>query len=129
MMIDPQARYLKTHEWVKKEEGDIYVVGLSAYAIEQLGDIVYMELPEVGRTLKKEEPFGVVESVKSASDMYVPVAGAVTAVNNQVPDNPDILKTDAYGKGWLIKIEVSNPADAEALMDGAAYKKFIETEA
>lgn len=129
MMIDPQARYLKTHEWVKKEDGDIYAVGLSAYAIEQLGDIVYMELPEVGRTLEKEEPFGVVESVKSASDMYVPIAGTVTAVNGEIPESPDILKNDAYQAGWLVKIKASDPSELEGLMDEVAYKKFLETEA
>lgn len=129
MMIDSQARYLKTHEWIKKQDGNIYAVGLSAYAIEQLGDIVYMELPEVGRSLQKEEPFGVVESVKVASDMYAPVAGTVTSVNGEIPENPDLLKKDAYDAGWIIKIEVSDPSELESLMDEAAYKKFLDTEA
>lgn len=129
MMIDPNARYLKSHEWARKESGNIFVVGLTAYAIEQLGDIVYMELPQVGRQLKKEEAFGIVESVKSASDMYAPISGKVVEANADVPNNPDMLKTDAYQKGWLIKIEASNPAEFDALMDEKAYRTYLETEA
>lgn len=128
MMIDEKARYLKTHEWVKKD-GDLFAVGLTAYAIEQLGDIVYMELPEVGRELGQGDAFGIVESVKSASDMYAPIAGKVTEANNEVPDNPDILKTDTYGQGWLIKIEAADAGQFENLMDADAYRKFLETEA
>lgn len=128
MMIDPEARYLKTHEWAKKD-GDLFVVGLTAYALEQLGDIVYMELPEAGKTLAKGDPFGVVESVKSASDMYAPLSGTVAAVNEQVPDSPDMLKSDAYGAGWLIKIQAGDASEFENLMDADAYRKFLETEA
>lgn len=129
MLIDPQARYLKTHEWAKKQSGTVYTVGLTAYAIEQLGDIVYMELPEVGRELAAGQPFGIVESVKSASDMYTPLSGRVAAVNTDIPDNPDALKQDAYDKGWLIKIEASNPAEFDGLMDAEAYRRFLESEA
>ena len=128
MMIDEKARYLKTHEWIKPE-GDVYAVGLTAYAIEQLGDIVYMELPEVGKELGRGDAFGIVESVKSASDMYAPIAGKVTAANTEIPDNPDILKTDAYDKGWLIKIEAADAGQLDDLMDADAYRKFLETEA
>ena len=129
MMIDADARYLQSHEWAKNETGNVFTIGLSAYAIEQLGDIVFMELPEVGREFKKEEPIGVVESVKTAADMYAPLSGKVVAVNEDVPDNPDALKTDAYNAGWLVKIEASDPSEFEALMDDAAYKKHLETEA
>lgn len=128
MMIDPEARYLKTHEWTKKD-GDLFVVGLTAYALEQLGDIVYMELPEAGKPLSKGDVFGVVESVKSASDMYAPLSGTVAAVNEQVPDSPDMLKSDAYGAGWLIKIQGGDASEFENLMDADAYRKFLETEA
>ena len=128
MMIDEQARYLKSHEWVKPD-GDLYAVGLTAYAVEQLGDIVYMELPETGKAVTQGEPFGVVESVKSASDMYAPLSGTVAEVNRQVPDNPDMLKTDAYTDGWLIKIQAADAAQLEGLMDAAAYRTFLETEA
>jgi glycine cleavage system H protein len=129
MMIDKQARYLQTHEWVRKGPGKAYTVGLTAYAIEQLGDIVYLELPQVGKELQKGDIFGVIESVKSASDMYIPMGGKVTAVNTDVPDNPDMLKAEPYGKAWMIQIEASNPAEFDGLMDAAAYEKFLETEA
>lgn len=129
MMIDANARYLKSHEWARKESGNVFTVGLTTYAVEQLGDIVYMELPEVGRKLTNNESFGIVESVKSASDMYAPISGKVIEVNKTVPDNPDILKTDAYQKGWLIKIEAANPSEFDALMDDKAYRKYLETDA
>jgi glycine cleavage system H protein len=128
MLIDPDAKYLKSHEWAKAD-GDVVSVGLTAYAIEQLGDIVYMELPEVGAEFTKDQPFGVVESVKSAADLNAPLSGKVVEVNTEIPDNPDILKTDAYGKGWLIKIEASDPGELDSLMDAEAYRAFLETEA
>ena len=128
MMIDPEARYLKSHEWAKKD-GAMVAVGLTAYAIEQLGDIVYMELPEVGKTLNQGEMFGVVESVKSASDMYAPIGGKVVQVNSVIPDNPDSLKHDVYQNGWLIKIEPADASQLAGLMDADAYRTFLETEA
>ncbi len=128
MMVDSDARYLESHEWVKKQEGNVFSVGLSAYALEQLGDIVYMELPEVGGELKKEETFGVVESVKSAADMYTPISGKIIEVNADIPDNPDMLSKDAYGAGWLIRVEAADPAELDTLMDAAAYQQFLETE-
>ncbi|MCE5185125.1 MAG: glycine cleavage system protein GcvH [Planctomycetaceae bacterium] len=129
MMIDANARYLKSHEWARKENGNVFAVGITAYAAEQLGDIVYMELPQIGREVKEGEAFGIVESVKSASDMYAPISGTVTEINKTVPDNPDILKTDAYQKGWLIKLEAANPAEFDGLMDEKAYRTYLETEA
>jgi glycine cleavage system H protein len=128
MMIDKEARYLESHEWAKPQGGTVFTVGLTAYAIEQLGDIVYMELPEAGTEVVAGEPFGVVESVKSASDMYAPISGTVVEANTDIPDSPDILKSDAYDVGWLIKIEASDPDEFDDLMDNAAYKKFLETE-
>ncbi len=128
MMVDADARYLKSHEWVKKQDGNVYSVGLSAYALEQLGDIVYIELPAVGKELKKEEMFGVIESVKSAADMYTPISGKIVAVNADVPDNPDMLSKDAYDAGWLMRVEATDPAELDTLMDAAAYQQFLETE-
>jgi glycine cleavage system H protein len=128
-MIDPEARYLKTHEWAKKEDGDVFAVGLSSYAIDQLGDIVFMELPEPGDPVEQGGSFGVVESVKAASDLYAPVGGEVVEVNEAVPDNPDMLKEDPYEEGWLIKIRASNPDEFKELMDAKEYKHFLETEA
>ena len=129
MMVDKEARYLQTHEWVKKGPGKNMTIGLTSFAIEQLGDIVYMELPQVGKVLKKGDVFGVVESVKSASDMYSPVSGKVVEINTEVPDNPDMLKTEAYGKAWLIRVEPANVAEFDGLMDATAYEKFLQTEA
>lgn len=128
MMVDADARYLKSHEWVKKQDGNVFSVGLSAYALEQLGDIVYIELPAVGKELKKEEMFGVIESVKSAADMYTPISGKIVEVNADAPDNPDMLSKDAYGAGWLMRVEATAPAELDALMDAASYEKFLETE-
>ena len=128
MMVDADAKYLKSHEWVK-QDGSVYSVGLSAYALEQLGDIVYIEFPQVGAEFKKEDAFGVIESVKTASDLYMPLTGKVVQVNEELPDNPDILSKDAYGAGWLIKVEASDPAELETLLDAAGYQKFLETEA
>ncbi len=129
MLIDPDAKYLDSHEWAKKDEGKVYTVGLSGYAVEQLGDIVYMELPEVGAEFTKGDSFGVVESVKSAADMYAPLSGKVVAVHEEIPDAPDELKEDAYDEGWLIKIEASDESELEQLMDEAAYRTFLESEA
>jgi glycine cleavage system H protein len=129
MMVDKQARYLQTHERVKKGPAKNMTIGLTAFAIEQLGDIVYMELPQVGKVLKKGDIFGIIESVKSASDMYSPVGGKVVEINAVVPDNPDMLKTQAYGDAWLIRVEPSAPAEFDGLMDADAYEKFLQTEA
>ena len=129
MLIDPDARYLDSHEWAKKDEGNVYTVGLSGYAIEQLGDIVYMELPEVGAEFAKGDSFGVVESVKSAADMYMPLSGKIVAIHEEIPDAPDMLKDDAYDEGWLIKIEATKAEEFEELMDEAAYRTFLESEA
>ena len=129
MMIDADARYLETHEWAKKQDGNVFTVGLSGYAIEQLGDIVYMELPEVGKEVVAGEPFGIIESVKAASDMYAPLSGKVVQVNEAIPDNPDMLKADAYNAGWMIKIEASDAEPFESMMNADAYRKFLESEA
>jgi glycine cleavage system H protein len=128
-MIDEEARYLKSHEWARQEEDDVFVVGLSSYAVEQLGDIVYMELPKTGDVFEKGAVFGVVESVKAASDMYMPVGGEIVDVNESIPDNPDLLKEDAYEEGWLIKVRADNPTDFDDLLSAEAYRKYLETEA
>lgn len=128
-MIDQEARYLKSHEWIKKEDDGVFAVGLSSYALEQLGDIVFMELPSEGETFEQGAVFGVVESVKAASDMYMPVGGEIAEVNQAAADNPDMLKEDPYEEGWLIKIKASNPAEFDELLDAKEYRHFLETEA
>ncbi len=127
-MIEKGLRYSQTHEWARVEEDGTVSVGLSGYAIEQLGDVVYMELPSVGDVLTGGEVFGVVESVKAASDMNAPVSGRVTAVNDTVHGDPDVLKRDTYGAGWLIRIEVAGLDEYEALLDADEYEKFIQGE-
>ena len=128
MMVDADARYLKSHEWIKKQGGSVFSVGLSAYAVKQLGDIVYVKLPDVGRELSKEDPFGVIESVKSTVDVSTPLSGKIVEVNTAIPDNPDMLSRDAYGLGWLIRIKTVDPAELDTLMDATAYRQFLETE-
>ena len=128
MMVDADARYLKSHEWVKKQQGNICLVGLSAYAIAQLGEIVYVKLTNVGRELRKEEPFGVIESVKTTVDISMPLSGKIVEVNTAIPDNPDMLSKDAYGAGWLIRVEVADLSELDSLMDSDAYRKFLQTE-
>ena len=128
MMVEADALYLKSHEWIKEQESNIFSVGLSAYAVKQLGDIVYVKLPKVGRELGKDEPFGVIESVKSVVDISMPLSGKIVEVNMTIPDNPAMLSKDAYDAGWLIKIEAAKPAELDTLIDAAAYQKFLETE-
>ena len=127
-MIEKGLRYSETHEWARVEEDGTVSVGLSGYAIEQLGDVVYMELPSVGDVVAKGEVFGVVESVKAASDMNAPVSGRVAAVNDTVQDDPDVLKRDTYGAGWLVRIEVAGLDEYEALLDSVEYEKVIQSE-
>jgi glycine cleavage system H protein len=127
-MIDKDLRYAQSHEWVRVEDDGTVTVGLSGFAIEQLGDIVYMELPSVGDSVAKGEAFGVVESVKAAADMYSPVSGKVSAVNENIQDDPDILNRDTYGEGWLMRIEVAGPGEYEMLMDAAGYEDYLKSQ-
>lgn len=122
-------RYAKTHEWIRIE-GDEVTVGISDYAQHALGDVVFAELPDVGRTLSAGEPFGVVESVKAASDVYAPVSGEVTAINDALLDAPETLNTDPYGAGWMLKLRASSlEAEQAQLLDAAAYTQHFEDEA
>jgi glycine cleavage system H protein len=118
-------RYSKEHEWVKVD-GDVATVGISPYAQEQLGDVVFVELPEVGKTVAKGKELAVVESVKAASEVYAPVGGTVVEVNAALSDAPATVNEDALGKGWFAKLKLSNKADLDGLMDEAAYKTYCE---
>jgi glycine cleavage system H protein len=120
------TRYTRDHEWIRLE-GDTATVGISDYAQEQLGDIVFVELPAVGKKLAKGEEVAVVESVKAASEIYAPVAGEVIAVNDALADQPGVVNTHPEGAGWFLKLKVANKADFDALMDGEAYSAFLET--
>ena len=122
----PQGlRYSQEHEWVAVD-GNIATIGITDYAQEQLGDVVYVELPAIGKTLNKEETFGVVESVKAVSDIYAPVSGTVSEINAELPNTPELVNADPYGKAWMIRVQLSNPQEVNEMMDAAAYQKFVE---
>ena len=118
-------RYTKEHEWVLVD-GDTATVGISPYAQEQLGDVVFVELPEVGKKIEKGKEMAVVESVKAASEVYAPISGEVAEVNNALTDAPATVNEDALGKGWFAKIKLSNKAELDGLMDEAAYKAYVD---
>ena len=116
--------YTKEHEWVRVD-GDTATVGISSHAQEQLGDIVFAEVPEAGKQLSKGQEAAVVESVKAASDVYAPVSGEVTEGNQAVADDPALVNTDPEGEGWFFKLKLSDPGELEGLMDEAAYRDFV----
>ena len=118
--------FTKDHEWVEVQ-GDHAVVGVSAYAAEQLGDVVFVELPEVGKTLKAGDTLAVVESVKAASDVYAPVSGEVIEVNTALGDAPETVSEAPESGGWFAKVKLADPAEADRLMDRAAYEQFLQT--
>ena len=120
------TRYTKDHEWIRLE-GDVAVVGISDHAQEQLGDIVFVDLPEVGKKLGKGDEAAVVESVKAASEVFAPVAGEVVAVNEALASGPGAVNEAAEGDGWIVKLRPDNAADLEGLMDANAYTAFLET--
>ncbi len=117
-------KYVKSHEYVKVE-GDIAVVGITAFAADQLGDVTYVELPSVGTKLKLEDKFGVIESVKSVSDLFTPVSGEVTAINEELASQPELVNLDCYGKGWMIKVKMADTKDLEHAMSSEDYKQII----
>ena len=118
-------KYTKEHEWIRVE-GDVGTVGISAYAQEQLGDVVYVELPEAGRKIEQGKDFAVVESVKAASEVYAPVSGEVIESNAALGGEPATVNSDPLGAGWFAKIRLSNKAELDGLMDEAAYKTYVE---
>jgi len=118
-------RYSEDHEWARRE-GDQFVIGISDYAQDQLGDIVFTELPEPGKNLEKGQEFGTVESVKAVSELFMPLAGEVTAVNNELVDSPELINNDPYGRGWMVRIKPSDSAHFETLMDRSAYLATLE---
>ena len=119
-------KFTNEHEWLRLE-GDTGTVGITDYAQQQLGDVVYVELPEIGRTVAKGEAVAVVESVKAASDIYAPAAGEIIAVNSALADAPGEVNNDAMGAGWFYKLRLSSPQEADALMDQAAYDAFVKS--
>lgn len=123
MNIPTDLKYAKSDEWVRVE-GDTATVGISDYAQNQLSDIVFVELPTAGTVIKQGASFGAVESVKAASDVYLPVSGEVTAVNDALSDTPELVNAEPYGGAWMVKVKLSNPSELDGLMDAAAYEKY-----
>jgi glycine cleavage system H protein len=124
MNFPAELRYTKDHEWIKLE-GNTATIGITDFAQHELGDIVYVDINTVGKTLSAEEVFGTVEAVKTVSDLFLPVAGTVLEVNSLLEKQPELVNTDPYGDGWMIKMTVNSPADVEALMSSEAYTALV----
>ena len=124
MTIPENLRYTKDHEWVSIE-GETATIGVTDFAQSELGDIVFVEIETKGKTLSAEDVFGTVEAVKTVSDLFLPVSGTIIEVNPQLTTNPELVNSDPYGKGWMIKMTVDNPDDVARLMDSAAYGKLV----
>ena len=124
MNIPANLKYTKDHEWIKVE-GETAIIGITDYAQGELGDIVFVEIETIGKSLNKEEVFGTIEAVKTVSDMFMPVAGTVLEKNPKLDAQPEIVNTDPYGDGWMIKIKISNSAQLNELLDAAAYSALI----
>ncbi|MCK5237243.1 MAG: glycine cleavage system protein GcvH [Deltaproteobacteria bacterium] len=121
-------KYTKEHEWVKEGDDNTVVIGITDYAQDSLGDVVYVELPQEGATLTKDEPFGVVESVKAVSDLYAPLSGTVVEVNDAIIDSPESINEEPYGDAWLLKVELSSTDELNGLINAEEYKAFTEEE-
>ena len=128
MKTPNELKYTKSHEWVKIESDGTLTVGITDHAQELMGDMVYVELPEVGRKLEVGKECAVVESVKAASDVYAPVAGEITATNSMLSDVPETLNKDPYGAGWMFKLKPANKADVNGLLDAMAYEALVASE-
>ncbi|GDX52424.1 glycine cleavage system H protein [Bacteroidota bacterium] len=124
MNFPDNLRYTKDHEWIRVE-GDTAVIGITDFAQSELGDIVYVDVNTIGKTLKAEEVFGTVEAVKTVSDLFLPIAGTILELNAELNANPELVNQDAYVRGWMVKVKMSNPEDANKLMDAAAYSVLV----
>lgn len=124
--IPSELKYTKDHEWTKIE-GDVAIIGITDFAQSALGDIVFVELPEVGKTLNHHQAFGVVESIKSVSDLFSPLAGTVLEINNDLINAPELCNAEPYGNAWMIKIKLTNPAELNSLLSASDYQNFLST--
>jgi glycine cleavage system H protein len=122
--VPEELRYSEDHEWLRPD-GDHGIVGITRYAADELGDVVFVEMPEVGRTLTRGETFGVIESVKTASDLYAPVSGEVVEVNTALTSAPELVNAEPYGSGWIIRLKLADPSESELLRDADAYRSLI----
>ncbi len=120
-----ELKYTKEHEWLRLE-GNVGVIGISDFAQDQLGDVVFVELPKVGSTVAAGKQFGTVESVKTVSDLYSPVSGKVVEVNTALEDKPELVNSEPYGGGWMVKVELSNPGETGTLLDAGVYQGFLK---
>ena len=127
MKIDPTARYSKEHEWVRRD-GEVYTYGITDHAQDQLSDIVFVEFPEPGESFAGGDIIGVVESVKAAADLYMPIAGEITGVNENLADNPEILNSDPFGEGWIVKFKSSESSEFDNLLSAEDYEKLAGEE-
>ena len=127
--VPVELKYAKTHEWARVNDDGSVTVGISDSAQDQLGDMVFIELPEVGQTVAAEEACAVVESVKAASDVYAPVGGEVVEVNEALVDSPETVNQDAFGEGWIFRLQPADVGEMASLMDGEAYETFLESDA
>jgi len=121
-----ELKYTKDHEWIKID-GDVATVGITHYAQDQLGDIVYVEVETIGETLEREAVFGTVEAVKTVSELFLPLSGTITQLNEELESKPELINEDPFGKGWIIKIELQNKAELDDLLDAEAYNTLIES--
>lgn len=124
--IKDNLKYTKEHEWVKIE-GDVATVGITDYAQKQLGDVVFVELPQVGTKVEQMKPFGVIEAVKAVSDLFSPLSGEVIEVNTQLESQSNLINSDPYGQGWIIKIKVKDPKEVDTLLSASDYRKLVES--
>jgi glycine cleavage system H protein len=124
MNFPESLRYTKEHEWIRLE-GNVATIGITDFAQHELGDIVYVEIETLGQELKSGDVFGTVEAVKTVSDLYLPVDGSITEINPKLNSNPELVNTDPYGEGWMVKMKVNNDADVNNLMDAAAYQGVV----
>ncbi len=126
-MTPEDSRYAKSHEYVHVE-GDIGTIGITDYAQKELGDVVFVELPQVGTQIEAANEMGSIESVKAVSDLFAPVTGEVIEVNDKLSDNPELVNTDPYNDGWMIRVRLSDPTEVDELMDAVEYEEWIQTE-
>ena len=126
-MVPEDLKFTETHEWVKIK-GENVLIGITDYSVEKLGDIVYVELPDLEKQIKQKEPFGVIESVKAVSDLYSPISGKILSVNNKLSNSPDLLNKDPYGEGWILKMEAEDINEFNNLLSVKDYKELLEKE-
>src|SRR3954467_6866679 len=125
MNFPSDVRYTKDHEWIKLTEGNTALVGVTDFAQHELGDIVYVDINTIGKSIAAEEIFGTVEAVKTVSDLFLPVAATIEEVNAELENKPELVNNDPYGRGWMVKIKVNNPADLDQLMSAEDYEKLV----